>query len=114
MNSNLKKFLVEKAEEFVNSHKEMISITQINNMIIMSKEACCIEEIENFIKYQIGRDKKKTNGWGQSKDILKIIKDIEKETISRYKNVNDHDITEAIMLFFGYLKRYRKYTEAEL
>ena len=110
----VKKFLVTKAEELIDKYKDnFITSTQINNMIGLSNDSCCREEIENFVKYQIGRakkSKKDRENWSKcGSDILEVLELIEKKLKDNDNQVDDDTIVKAIVLFFGYLKRYYKY-----
>jgi hypothetical protein len=102
--------LVEKAKELVEKIKnELPATSQLHNLLRLANSTRSIEEIKNYIKYQIGRGSvsgfgKKENGFG--KEILDIIEAIFKE-LSRDK---DKSIV-AIRLFLGYLARESYYNE---
>lgn len=49
-------------DAFVSGRRLLLKKTQLNHLIGICGEATCVEEIENFLRYQAGRGSDKT-GW---------------------------------------------------
>jgi hypothetical protein len=87
---------------------------QFRNLVRVSDTTDSAEVIKNFIRYQVGRDKK----WGRGKDSLaeKIVQDIDEnikkaaEDIAKGSQVDFKPIwLELIRRYLGYGARHLKY-----
>ncbi|NMF66457.1 hypothetical protein DP113_19610 [Brasilonema octagenarum UFV-E1] len=89
--------------------------SQFRNLVRVSDTTESTEVIKNFLRYQVGRDKK----WGRGKESLaeKIIDDINTKIKERAKKIANEAKTEdfnSILLeltrrYLGYGARYLKY-----
>ncbi|MEW6457052.1 MAG: hypothetical protein AB1410_10120 [Acidobacteriota bacterium] len=106
-----KDHLVKEAEKLCNDYgREKIPETaQLQNLRTVAFSTSSIEEIKNYIKYQMGRIKE----WFSEKEGKKfgdaLIKKIEEE--KTYFSSNPDTALYSIRLFIGYLIRYAKYLE---
>lgn len=87
---------------------------QIRNVLNVAAASQSIEEVTNFIRYQIGRDTKSKNNWAHQKFGTLVIDDIEKGAVKVAVDkvcdkVADADYvrvrSELIALYLGYLNR---------
>jgi hypothetical protein len=88
--------------------------SQFRNLLRVSDTTDSTEVIKNFLRYQVGRDKK----WGRGKDSLaeKIVQDIDgniKKTAQAIAKSSQSDFKpiwlELIRRYLGYGSRYLKY-----
>ncbi len=88
--------------------------SQFRNLLRVSDTTDSTEVIKNFLRYQVGRDKK----WGRGKDSLaeKIVQDIDgniKKTAQAIAEYSQSDFKpiwlELIRRYLGYGSRYLKY-----
>jgi len=88
--------------------------SQFRNLLRVSDTTDSTEVIKNFLRYQVGRDKK----WGRGKDSLaeKIVQDIDgniKKTAQAIAESSQSDFKpiwlELIRRYLGYGSRYLKY-----
>ncbi|AFZ22174.1 hypothetical protein [Allocoleopsis franciscana] len=88
--------------------------SQFRNLLRVSDTTDSTEVIKNFLRYQVGRDKK----WGRGKDSLaeKIVQDIDgniKKTAQSIAESSQGDFKpiwlELIRRYLGYGSRYLKY-----
>ncbi|NEQ65616.1 MAG: hypothetical protein F6J86_10880 [Symploca sp. SIO1B1] len=88
--------------------------SQFRNLVRVADTTDSVEVIKNFIRYQVGRDRK----WGRGKDSLaeRIVQDIDfnlKKTaqiIAEYSHIDFKPIwIELIRRYLGYGSRYLKY-----
>jgi len=88
--------------------------SQFRNLVRVADTTDSVEVIKNFIRYQVGRDRK----WGRGKDSLaeRIVQDIDfnlKKTaqiIAEYSQIDFKPIwIELIRRYLGYGSRYLKY-----
>jgi len=90
--------------------------SQFRNLLEVSNNTESTEVIKNFLRYQVGRDKK----WGRGKDSLanQIINDIENEIKNTAQKIaedtNTKEFTNYILLelirrYLGYGSRYLVY-----
>ncbi|ARV60594.1 hypothetical protein BZZ01_19985 [Nostocales cyanobacterium HT-58-2] len=88
--------------------------SQFRNLVRVSDTTESVEAIKNFIRYQVGRDRK----WGRGEDSLaqNIIEDIDNniresaQTIAEYCQTDFKPIwLELIRRYLGYGARYLKY-----
>ena len=88
--------------------------SQFRNLVRVADTTDSAEVIKNFIRYQVGRDKK----WGRGKDSLaeKIVQDIDgniKNTAQNIAESSQNDFKqiwlELIRRYLGYGSRYLKY-----
>jgi hypothetical protein len=88
--------------------------SQFRNLVRVADTSDSAEVIKNFIRYQVGRDKK----WGRGKDSLaeKIVQDIDgniKKTAQVIAECSQADFKriwlELIRRYLGYGSRYLKY-----
>lgn len=94
--------------------KEELEESQFRNLVRVSDTTDSAETIKNFIRYQVGRDKK----WGRGKESLaeRIIQDIDgsiKKTAQVIAECSQVDFKpiwiELIRRYLGYGSRYLKY-----
>lgn len=93
--------------------------SQFRNLVRVSQTTDSPEVIKNFLRYQVGRDKK----WGQGKDSLaeKIITDIDTRLKEKATNIAKETTAEKmksiwlelIRRYLGYGSRYLRYLEGE-
>ena len=99
---NKKSDLVKKAESLCEKYKSNIpERSQLQNLKNVAHSTTCIEEIKNYIRYQIGR-KEWEKGFGE--EIIKLI-----DTISAELGSDKEKTIRAVRLFIGYLIREERY-----
>ncbi|MDQ3918623.1 MAG: hypothetical protein M3348_09110 [Acidobacteriota bacterium] len=95
--------------------------SQVRNLVNLAAASRSIEEVTNFIRYQIGRDAKRKT-WGHGGFGMAVIADIEtgqvREALKAVTSqVQDADIiavrSELIALYLGYLNRCFVYAKEE-
>jgi hypothetical protein len=100
--------------QYGKSGKEELEESQFRNLVRVSDTTDSAEVIKNFLRYQVGRDKK----WGRGKDSLaeRIVQDIDgsikktAQVIAECSQVNFKPIwIELIRRYLGYGSRYLKY-----
>jgi len=100
--------------QYGKSGKEELEESQFRNLVRVADTTDSAEVIKNFIRYQVGRDKK----WGRGKDSLaeKIVQDIDgniKKTAQIIAECSQSDFKpiwlELIRRYLGYGSRYLKY-----
>lgn len=102
LSSEEKAYLVKKAEKYFSDnrgYKE--SFTQIQKFSSIAQQSDCLEEFQNFIKYQTGRERDRTVQ-NFRKGLLDEIEEIE-EKVGYEKSL------EAIAMYFGYMVRFAKF-----
>lgn len=97
-----RKDLVVAAEKVINAafsagKRPDLKKSQLNHLVGICGEASCAEEIENYIRYQAGRDK---TGWDLNL-AHQVIDSVREET----KTLNDADKLSAWSLYAVYLTR---------
>ena len=93
--------------------------SQFRNLVRVSQTTDSPEVIKNFLRYQVGREKK----WGRGKDSLaeKIITDIDTKLKEKATKISQETAEEKmkpiwlelIRRYLGYGSRYLKYLEGE-
>jgi hypothetical protein len=100
--------------QYGKSGKEELQESQFRNLVRVSDTTDSAEVIKNFIRYQVGREKK----WGRGKESLaeKIVQDIDgniKKTAQIIAECSQTDFKpiwiELIRRYLGYGSRYLKY-----
>lgn len=100
--------------QYGKSGKEELEESQFRNLVRVSDTTDSAEAIKNFIRYQVGRDKK----WGRGKESLaeRIVQDIDgsiKKTAQVIAECSQADFKpiwiELIRRYLGYGSRYLKY-----
>ncbi len=100
--------------QYGKSGKEELEESQFRNLVRVSDTTDSAEVIKNFIRYQVGREKK----WGRGKESLaeKIVQDIDgniKKTAQIIAECSQTDFKpiwiELIRRYLGYGSRYLKY-----
>jgi len=100
--------------QYGKSGKEELEESQFRNLVRVSDTTDSAEVIKNFLRYQVGRDKK----WGRGEDSLaeRIVQDIDgsikktAQVIAECSQVNFKPIwIELIRRYLGYGSRYLKY-----
>ena len=111
----LRKGLVIAAEKVIQAafknEKEKIQLqkTQLNHLVGICSEATCVEEIENYIRYQAGRGTDKT-GWSLALE-EQVIKEI-KATLDQVANLSDAERLTAWRFYAVYMTRAFTYEKA--
>ena len=99
-----KERLVKMAEDVIDN-TSVPSSTQLQNLLMASKQASCIAELKNFIYYQTARKSGDT-----------IEKDFGDELIKNLDTLNEEKDYKKkmamVQYFFGYLKRYGYYKKS--
>lgn len=95
--------------------KESLEESQFRNLVRVANDTQSPEVVKNFLRYQVGRDKK----WGRGDESLaeKIIRNIDNElkeyaeTIAKTVKIQQHSHIwiELIRRYLGYGSRYLKY-----
>ncbi|HBL11265.1 MAG TPA: hypothetical protein DD379_07640 [Cyanobacteria bacterium UBA11162] len=100
--------------QYGKSGKEELEESQFRNLIRVADTTDSAEVIKNFIRYQVGREKK----WGRGKESLaeRIVQDIDgkiKKTAQIIAECSQSDFKpiwlELIRRYLGYGSRYLKY-----
>jgi hypothetical protein len=100
--------------QYGKSGKDELEESQFRNLVCVSDTTDSAEVIKNFIRYQVGRDKK----WGRGKESLaeRIVQDIDgniKKTAQIIAECSKTDFKpiwlELIRRYLGYGSRYFKY-----
>jgi hypothetical protein len=100
--------------QYGKSGKEELEESQFRNLVRISDTTDSAEAIKNFIRYQVGRDKK----WGRGKESLaeRIVQDIDgsiKKTAQVIAECSQSEFKpiwiELIRRYLGYGSRYLKY-----
>jgi hypothetical protein len=113
--------LVGRAEQRVDSHQGVTSQLedkQLRNVIAVAEETESLAVVENFVKYQIGRDDKEKDwaagkpGFGEG--VLQDLGWIRKQAESLADaSVGKKDLEiRMARLYLGYMMRYFKYAQA--
>ena len=101
INADQKRKLVTMAEKYYQSGGSKTDTdTQLRKFCEIAKQSSCVEDFENYLKYQIGRDP-----FDFRKGLIKEIESI--------KNLAKEDPLEAISHYFGYMARFAKFVAAE-
>ncbi|CCU84809.1 MULTISPECIES: hypothetical protein [Mesotoga] len=101
ISADQKRKLVTMAEEYYQSGGSRTDTdTQLRKFCEIAKQSSCVEEFENYLKYQIGRDTFPFRK-GLMKEVEKIKEFAKEETL------------EAISYYFGYMARFAKFVAAE-
>ena len=100
--------------EYGKSGKEELEESQFRNLVRVADTTDSAEVIKNFLRYQVGRDKK----WGRGEESLatRLIQDIDGNIKTTAKEVAEDCQTnfkliwlELIRRYLGYGSRYLKY-----
>ena len=100
--------------QYGKSGKEELEESQFRNLVRVSDTTDSAEVIKNFLRYQVGRDKK----WGRGKESLaeRIVQDIDgsiKKTAQVIAECSQSEFKpiwiELIRRYLGYGSRYLKY-----
>lgn len=118
--------LVKKAQNLLKKEKHPVwevddkkfGDRQLKNLLDVANSSPCIEVVENFIKYQIGRDEKK-DGWAYGGFGSGLIKEINSLQTTSQDILGSDQMSNQILLdevkirlarlFIGYLTRYFKF-----
>lgn len=111
-----KDHLVEMVESFIEEQNEKgglpedsnrgLGNTQFQDLVGKAGSTRSVKEIINFIRYQVGRDKKK-EGWGHNNFGQNLIRKIEE--VSKMAG-NDPELRiQLVRLFLGYLQRHIRF-----
>lgn len=97
--------LVRKAENLKQAPK--VTSAGLQNLLAIANSTQSVEEVKNFIKYQIGRRTTgrdwRTNGFGEF-----LIREIE-DIVKNYGGGNLKYSAQLVRLFLGYVTRYAEY-----
>ncbi|HOO73922.1 MAG TPA: hypothetical protein PLS66_01395 [Tepiditoga sp.] len=86
--------------------KISIADNQLRRYISIATQCDCVEEFDNFMHYQIGRE----NGKEKKEDLIVMLEDVKKIN----KIINDEKTAlKAIGYYFGYMTREQKYLASE-
>ena len=112
--------------EYPTSGRDKLEEAQFRNLVRVATSTDSAEVVKNFLRYQVGRDRK----WGRGekslseriiKDIDKTLKDLSKAIFDSVKDIPEDDTSpnqkgiwmELIRRYLGYGSRYLKYLNSQ-
>ena len=99
INADQKRKLVTMAEDYYQRNQfEPETDSQLRRFSEVARQASCIEEFENFLKYQIGRNSSQFR-----KGLINEVEEI--------KRFAQEEPLEAISHYFGYMARFAKFVK---
>lgn len=104
--------LVERAEKLCDEHYPTVSRAGLHNLLALANSTLSVKEIQNFIKYQMGRSTKGED-WAKKDFGKNLVSEINK--IKTECNVDeDKELYIALVrLFIGYVVRYAQYLQSQ-
>jgi len=110
--------LVEDAEKLVKQAESIwneLDDSQLRNVAGVATSTMCVPVVTNFIKYQMGRQKKKWNHNKFGLNVIEKMNGLEKKarSISKSGENLDEIWIELCRSFWGYVIRYMKYRREE-
>jgi hypothetical protein len=102
--------LVERAEKLCDKHCPNIARAGLHNLSALANSTLSVKEIQNFVKYQMGR-RTKGEDWSANAFGENLVSEL--NVIKTDCNVGeDRDLYIALVrLFIGYVVRYAQYLE---
>lgn len=102
--------LVEQAEELCDKHRPEVSRAGLHNLLALANSTLSVKEIQNFVKYQMGR-RTKGDDWFRNYFGENLVSELNKIK-TKYNVGEDKDFYIALVrLFIGYVLRYAQYLE---
>lgn len=107
--------LVECAEQLCDNHTPKVANTSLQNLLALANSTSSVKEIQNFIKYQMGRSTMGEN-WTVNNFGEKLISKLDGIKNEYHLADNEEDkklFISLVRLFIGYIVRYTRYLEVK-
>lgn len=102
--------LVRRAEKLCDAHRPRVARAGLQNLLTIANSTLSVEEVKNFIKYQMGR-KTEARKWRDFGEYL--IKEIEEIVNNMGISGNSEFNIQLVRLFLGYVTRYAQFLGEE-